>query len=134
MYFYTLLLGIIGIGTGLWGLLFPMGMLDLINWVIEDAGKSLTLEGTGKLFIIQLGSTGDLAIGVLFFMVLFLFRTRETLLSIFFFYLVLSIVDTVVMYANSLIGIGGIIWGLLWMSPILICLYVLLYKIPSKER
>jgi hypothetical protein len=85
MYVYILLLGMINIGTGLWGLLFPMGMLNLIKWALENAGKSLTLEGTGKLFIIQLGAAGDFAIGVLFLMVLFLFRTRETLLSLFLF-------------------------------------------------
>lgn len=114
IYFYTLLLGVFGVGMGIWSAISPTGMFDIAG---------LTLEGTGASLIIGLFAARNFAFGVLFLLVLFKFRTKEALLAIYISRFVLDILDTIVITQAGMLDIARILEQAIFLVPVPIIIY-----------
>jgi|APSaa5957512622_1039677.scaffolds.fasta_scaffold255678_1 hypothetical protein len=125
IYFYTALLGVFGIGMGIWSTISPMGMLDIVG---------LTLEGTGRTLIIGFFAARNAAFGVLFLVALFYYRTRETLLTIYISRLILDIMDTTVMTIAGQMDLARVLEQALFLVPIPIIIYYLAKTNPNKSE
>lgn len=117
--YYTILLGIFGIGMGLWSAISPMQMFEI--------GK-MTLEGTGRDMIIYLFAGRNFAFGVLFLLALFKFRTKEVFLTIYISRFILDILDTTAIGVVGMMGFDRILEQALFLIPVPIIIYYLLKK------
>ena len=124
IYLYTALLGIFGIGMGLWSAISPMGMFEI--------GK-MTLDGTGRDMIIYLFAARNFAFGILFLLALMKYRTKEVFLTIYIARLILDIADTLAIGAVGMMGIDRLLEQLLFLVPVPIIIYYLT-KVESKNQ
>lgn len=124
MYFYALALGVVGIALGLWSVIVPMGMFDIVD---------LTLEGTGKSLVIGLFAARNAAFGFLFLVALFKFRTWEVLMTVFTARLFLDVLDTVVIIAVGQMDILRALEQFIpFIVPLSISIYVLVKRSPYR--
>ncbi len=106
---YTALLGVFGVGMGIWSAISPMGMFEIAG---------LTLEGSGVALAIGLFAARNFAFGVLFLIVLLKHRTKEALLAIYISRFVLDILDTSVIALTGMMDLARILEQALFLVPV----------------
>lgn len=123
IYICTLLLGIFGIGMGLWSAISPMGMFNVGH---------MTLEGTGRDMVIYLFAGRNFGFGVLFLIALLKFPSRDVLLTIYIARFVVDIADTLSIWAAGMMAIDRGLEQLIFLIPIPIIILFLFKAKPTK--
>ena len=111
---YTALFGLFGLVSGLWGLVEPMKTIAVLD---------VTLKGTDRNIILYFYSIRNITFGILFFLALFKYRTKEVFLTIYITRFILNLSDGIVMFSSGHLQKELVPFGLIF-------LFVLLLPIP----
>ncbi|MBU3110145.1 hypothetical protein [Clostridium lacusfryxellense] len=121
---YTAFFGLFALVSGIWGIIDPMQKATSLN---------VTLNGSGLYTIFYFYSIRNFSFGVLFFLALFKYRTKEVFLTIYITRFINNVCDGIAIFSTGFDSINSIgLFTYIYIFILLIPIPFVIYYLDKK--